>query len=278
MKTKEGLGWKIARNIIIVLGFFMVLAPMYLVFINTFKSLDEAGRNFFALPETLNFSNYIELFTKNNYWAYVKNSAVISIIGIVLVIIVNPAVSYAIARNFNRAYYKTIYFYIILGLFVPFQVIMLPLTKIMTDMKLLSPAGLIILYTALSLSKGVFMFVNYIQSLPIEIEEAARIDGCNTFQVYSKIVLRLLGPMLATLVVMDALWFWNDFMLPLLLLNKTQANWTLPLFQYNFKTEYSFNYTMAFTAYFMSMFPIIVVYCLGQKHIIAGLTAGAVKS
>ena len=122
------------------------------------------------------------------------------------------------------------------------------------------------------------MFVNYIRSLPLEIEEAARIDGCNTFQVYNRVVLPLLGPMLATLVVMDALWFWNDFMLPLLLLNKSREYWTLPLFQYNFKTEYSFNYTMAFTAYFMSMFPIIAVYCFGQKYIISGLTAGAVKS
>lgn len=275
---REGLGWRIARDILIATGFFMILAPMYLVVVNTFKSLDEAGRNFFALPESLNFSNYVELFTKNNYWNYVFNSAVISVVGIVLVVLVNPAVSYAIARNFRRPYYKTIYYFIIMGLFVPFQVIMLPLTKIMTDMNLLSPVGLIILYTALSLSKGVFMFVNYIQSVPLEVEEAARIDGCNTFQVYVRIVLPLLGPMLATLVVMDALWFWNDFMLPLLLLNKSRDFWTLPLFQYNFKTEYSFNYTMAFTAYFMGMFPIIVVYCFGQKYIISGLTAGAVKS
>ena len=269
---KEALGWRIARNILILLGIFMILAPMYLVVVNTFKSLDEAGKNFFSLPQS------VELFTKNNYWVYVRNSAMISIVGIVLVVLVNPAVAYAISRNFKRTYYKTVYYLIIIGLFVPFQVIMLPLTKIMTEMNLLSPFGLIILYTALSLSKGVFMFVNYIRSLPLEIEEAARIDGCNTFQVYSRIVLPLLGPMLATLLVMDALWFWNDFMLPLLLLNKAREFWTLPLFQYNFKTEYSFNYTMAFTAYFMSMFPIIAVYCFGQKYIISGLTAGAVKS
>lgn len=275
---KEALGWRIGRDILIILGFFMILAPMYLVVVNTFKSLDEAGKNFFGLPQSLDFSNYVELFTKNNYWSYVRNSALITVVGIVLVVLVNPAVSYAISRNFRRTYYKTVYYLIIMGLFVPFQVIMLPLTKIMTEMNLLSPVGLIILYTALSLSKGVFMFVNYIRSLPLEIEEAARIDGCNTFQVYNRVVLPLLGPMLATLVVMDALWFWNDFMLPLLLLNKSREYWTLPLFQYNFKTEYSFNYTMAFTAYFMSMFPIIAVYCFGQKYIISGLTAGAVKS
>lgn len=275
---KEGLGWRILRDIVIVLGLLAVLIPLYIVFINTFKTLEEAGRSFFALPKSWDFQNYKELFTKNQFWTYVRNSAVISVVSIILVALVNPAVSYAIARNYHRGYYKFVYFYIIIGLFVPFQVIMLPLTKIMTNLKLLNPFGLIVLYTALSLTKGVFMFVNYIKGLPVEIEEAARIDGCNTFQVYYKIILHLIGPMLATLVVMDALWFWNDFMLPLLLLNKTPDFWTLPLFQYNFKTEYSFNYTMAFTAYFMSMFPVIIVYCFGQKHIIAGLTAGAVKS
>lgn len=275
---REGLGWRIGRDVVIALGLILILAPLYVVIVNTFKDLEEASKGFFALPQSLNFQNYEELFSKNNFWNYVKNSAYITVISIVLVIIINPAVSYAIARNFHRRYYKAVYFYIILGLFIPFQVIMLPVTKIMTNMDLLSPNGLILLYAALSLSKGVFMFVNYIQSLPYEVEEAARIDGCNAFQVYTKIVLHLIGPMLATLIVMDTLWFWNDFQLPLMILNKSPDYWTLPLFQYNFKSEYSFNYTMAFTAYFMCMFPVLIVYALGQKYIISGLTAGAVKS
>ena len=275
---REGLGWRIGRDVVIALGLILILAPLYVVIVNTFKDLEEASKGFFSLPQSLNFQNYEELFSKNNFWNYVKNSAYITVISIILVIIINPAVSYAIARNFRRRYYKAVYFYIILGLFIPFQVIMLPVTKIMTDMDLLNPNGLILLYAALSLSKGVFMFVNYIQSLPYEVEEAARIDGCNTFQVYTKIVLHLIGPMLATLIVMDTLWFWNDFQLPLMILNKSPDYWTLPLFQYNFKSEYSFNYTMAFTAYFMCMFPVLIVYALGQKYIISGLTAGAVKS
>lgn len=275
---REGLGWRIGRDVVIALGLILILAPLYVVIVNTFKDLEEASKGFFSLPQSLNFQNYEELFSKNNFWNYVKNSAYITVISIILVIIINPAVSYAIARNFHRRYYKAVYFYIILGLFIPFQVIMLPVTKIMTNMNLLSPNGLILLYAALSLSKGVFMFVNYIQSLPYEVEEAARIDGCNAFQVYTKIVLHLIGPMLATLIVMDTLWFWNDFQLPLMILNKSPDYWTLPLFQYNFKSEYSFNYTMAFTAYFMCMFPVLIVYALGQKYIISGLTAGAVKS
>ena len=274
---REGLGWRIGRDVVIALGLILILAPLYVVIVNTFKDLEEASKGFFSLPQSLNFQNYEELFSKNNFWNYVKNSAYITVISIILVIIINPAVSYAIARNFRRRYYKAVYFYIILGLFIPFQVIMLPVTKIMTNMNLLNPNGLILLYAALSLSKGVFMFVNYIQSLPYEVEEAARIDGCNTFQVYTKIILHLIGPMLATLIVMDTLWFWNDFQLPLMILNKSPDYWTLPLFQYNFKSEYSFNYTMAFTAYFMCMFPVLIVYALGQKYIISGLTAGAVK-
>lgn len=275
---REGLLWRAIRNIILLLGLILIITPLYLVVTNTFKTLEEAGQSFFSLPPNLSFNNYRELFGRNNYWTYVLNSTIISIISILIVVLIVPSVSYAIARNMKKRYYKALYFYLLLGLFIPFQVLMLPLTKQMTQLGLLNPTGLILIYSALCLSKGVFLFVSYIQGLPYEIEEAAKIDGCNTFQVYSKIVLFLIKPMIATILVMDALWFWNDFTLPLLILGSNKANWTLPLFQYNFKTEYSFNYTMAFTAYLTSMIPITIVYCIGQKYIISGLTAGAVKS
>ncbi|REK75162.1 carbohydrate ABC transporter permease [Paenibacillus paeoniae] len=274
---QEGLGWRILRNLILLIGIIIILGPMYLVVINSLKSLEEAGQGFFNLPRALDFSNYAELLSKGNYWRYVWNTTFITIGSIVMVLLINPTVAYAIARNRHKKYYNFVYLYILLGLFVPFQVIMLPLTKIMTNLSLLNPVGLILLYGALSLTRGVFLLVNYIEGMPMEIEEAARIDGCSTFQIYYSIILRLIMPMLVTLIIMDALWFWNDFMLPLLILNKSKEFWTLPLFQYNFKTEYSFNYTMAFTSYLMAMLPIIVVYAAGQKYIIAGLTEGAIK-
>jgi raffinose/stachyose/melibiose transport system permease protein len=148
----------------------------------------------------------------------------------------------------------------------------------MAALKLMNQWGLILLYITFSLTRGAFLFVNYIRALPLEIEEAAQIDGCNVLQTYFRIVIHLIKPMISTLVIMDILWYWNDFMLPLFLLNKSRDMWTLPLFQYNFKTEYSFNYPMAFTAYLLALLPILVVYCACQKHIINGLTAGAVKS
>ena len=274
---KAGLGWRILRDLLLAAGLILILCPMYLVVINSFKSLEEAGRNFFALPSSFYLENFKNLFTGNNYWGYVKNSFIISVVSICLILLLVPSVSYAIARNYNRKYYKGIYFYLLMGLFIPSQVIMLPVTKLMTNLNLLNRQGLIMLYAAFSLTQGVFLFVNYIRGLPFEVEESAYIDGCNVFQSYVKIVLPLVKPMIATILIMDLLWIWNDFMLPLLILNRSRDIWTLPLFQYNFKTEYSFDYTMAFTAYLMSMLPMLIVYCLGQKNIIKGLTAGSVK-
>lgn len=278
MKIKrDGFIWRLLRNILLFLGLVMILFPLWLVLSNSFKSLEEASADFFALPKSLNFQNYIELFTNSNYWIFLRNSLIITVVSIALILLLVPSVSYAIARNFDKKYYKTIYFYLLMGLFIPSQVILLPVTKMMSKLNLLNQQGLIILYAAFSLTQGVFLFVNYIRGLPYEIEESAQIDGCSVFQTYVKIVLPLIKPMISTILIMDVLWIWNDFMLPLLILNRSQSIWTLPLFQYNFKTEYSFDYTMAFTAYLLAMLPMLLIYCMGQKYIVKGLTAGSVK-
>lgn len=275
---RESMFWNFWKWLIVGFGLIVILGPMYLVFANSFKTLDEASKNFFALPIHFTLDNVRELVNSQNYFMYVGNSFVISVVSMVLVVLFVPLVSYALARNLNRRYYNFVYHYVMLGLFIPSQVIMLPLVKQMSALKLMNHTGLILLYVTFSLTRGVFLFVNYIRALPVEIEEAARIDGCNVMQTYFKVVIHLIRPMIATLVIMDFLWYWNDFQLPLFMLNKSRDLWTLPLFQYNFKTEYSFDYPMAFTAYLVALVPVLIVYCACQKHIINGLTAGAVKS
>ena len=270
--------WHTLRNIILLIGLALILFPMYLVVINSFKTLEEAGKNFFALPKVLSFDNVSALLKSQNYFRYVGNSVLVSVLSMSVVAVFVPLVSYAIARNLKKRYYKFLYLYMLLGLFIPSQVILLPIVKQMAALRLMNQWGLILLYITFSLTRGAFLFVNYIRALPIEIEEAAQIDGCNVLMTYFRIVVHLIKPMISTLVIMDILWYWNDFMLPLFLLNKSRDMWTLPLFQYNFKTEYSFDYPMAFTAYLLALLPVLAVYCLCQKHIINGLTAGAVKS
>jgi len=275
---RESMFWNFWKWLIVAFGMLIILGPLYLVFANSFKTLDEASKNFFALPVNFTLDNVRELIGSQNYFMYVGNSFLVSVVSMVLVVLFVPMVSYALARNLKYRYYNFVYHYVMLGLFIPSQVIMLPLVKQMSSLKLLNHTGLILLYVTFSLTRGVFLFVNYIRALPVEIEEAAHIDGCNVMQTYFKVVIYLIRPMIATLVIMDFLWFWNDFQLPLFMLNKSKELWTLPLFQYNFKTEYSFDYPMAFTAYLVALVPVLVVYCACQKHIINGLTAGAVKS
>lgn len=275
---KEGIIWKTFKCVVIILGLILILGPVFVIFINTMKTMQEAGRDFFALPSGLNFDNYKELFSRSDFWSSFRNSLIVTVTSVSLIVIVIPALSYAVARNLNKKYYKLLYYYILAGIFIPFQVLMLPMVKQMTQIKLLNQFGLILLHLTFSLPTGLFLFVNYIRSLPAEVEEAARVDGCNVFQTYVRIVIYLIKPMIATIIVMDSLGCWNNFMMALLILNKNHSMWTLPLMQYNFKAEYSFNYTMAFTAYIVCMIPIVIVYALGQKYIIKGLTAGAVKS
>lgn len=270
--------WHTLRNIVLFIGLVLIIFPMWLVVINSFKTLEEASQSFFALPQSINLDNVKELLSSQNYFQYVGNSLMVTVISMAVVALFIPLVSYAIARNMQRRYYKFLYVYIMLGLFIPSQIILLPIVKQMSSLNMLNSWGLILLYITFSLTRGVFLFVNYIKSLPIEIEEAAQIDGCTVVQTYFKVVIHLIKPMISTLIIMDVLWYWNDFQLPLFLLNRSRDMWTLPLFQYNFKTEYSFDYPMAFTAYIISLLPVLVVYCFCQKHIISGLTAGAVKS
>jgi raffinose/stachyose/melibiose transport system permease protein len=270
--------WHSLRNIMLFIGLAVILFPMYLVIINSFKTLEEASKDFFALPKAFSFDNVQALLNSQNYFRYVGNSVLVAVLSMGVVAVFVPLVSYAIARNLKKRYYKFLYMYMLLGLFIPAQVILLPIVKQMASLKLMNQWGLILLYITFSLTRGAFLFVNYIRALPVEIEEAAQIDGCNVLKTYFRIVIHLIKPMISTLVIMDILWYWNDFMLPLFLLNKSRDMWTLPLFQYNFKTEYSFDYPMAFTAYLLALLPVLVVYCACQKHIINGLTAGAVKS
>lgn len=143
---------------------------------------------------------------------------------------------------------------------------------------MLSIGGIIILYLAYSLQEGVLLTVSFIQpDISYELEESAYIDGAGIVYTFVKIAYPLINPIIITLAIMDTLWIWNDFQLPLLMLNASQKLWTLPLFQYNFQNKYTVYYNQAFAVFILSIVPIMIFYLLAQKQILEGLTAGAVK-
>ena len=170
------------------------------------------------------------------------------------------------------------YSFLILGIFVPFQVIMIPITSMMTKLGLSSITGLIILYLAYAVPQTLFLYVGYIKTaIPVDLDEAAEIDGCGKFRMYFQIMFPLMKPMHATTLIINALWIWNDFLLALLLLNKDDSNWTLPLFQYNYQGQYFSDFGPSFASYVVGIIVILSVYLVFQRNIISGMTNGSVK-
>ena len=259
-RSKSSRILKILSYVLLITGMIVILYPFYLTIITALKTPQESSQSFFSFPQSFYLGNLVTL------------------VSVFLIMVLIPMCSYAIARNMEKRYYKTMYFYLLAGIFVPFQVIMVPLVKYLSKLNLCNIPGLIIMCVTLASSQGVFLLVNYIRSVPRDLEEAAYIDGCGTVKAYVKIVLPMIRPILATIFVLNALWVWNDFQMPLLILNQSQDMWTLPLFQYNFKSQYSFDYNLAFASYLIAMIPVLIAYACAQKHIVSGLTQGAVKS
>jgi raffinose/stachyose/melibiose transport system permease protein len=264
--------------IFVVLGALIVLFPMYLTVVTAFKTPAETTKNFFMPPMTLFLDNFKYILNRSEFLTYVKNSVIVTVVSITLISIVTPMVSYAIARNMNHSkFYKGLYMYFLLAIFVPFQVIMVPLTKVLSKINLMNLVGLIICYLSFSLAQSVFLYTGYIKSVPLELEESAFIDGASVMQTFFRIVYPLIMPMTATIIILNSLWIWNDFLLPLLVLNKSSKMWTMPLFMFNFKNQYTFDVNYAFAAFLLALVPIMILYAFMQKYIIEGLTVGALK-
>lgn len=277
-KSSKGVAFSALKYAVLIFGCLLIAAPLYLTVITALKTRQESTADFFAFPSSFYLGNFAEVIGKQNYFTYLGNTVLITVSSLILMALVIPALSYALSRNMRRSrFYRFSYIYLVIGLFVPFQVVMVPLVKIVSAFNMSNIWGLIILNLMFALRDGVFLFVAYMDSVPIELEESAHIDGCSVFRTYASIVFPLVKPMTATILILNGLSVWNDFMLPLLLLNRSKSMWTLQLFQYNFKTAYTFDYNLAFASFLLSMLPIMVVYVFAQKYIIQGLTNGAVK-
>lgn len=271
---------KTGKNLLVLLallpGIILIIFPMYVTIVTAFKTPQESGSSFFALPSSFFLGNFISVLNKSYYFRYILNTAVILVCSVIVELLIVPMAAYSIQRN-NRKYYRFIYIFIVCGLFVPFQVRMVSLVQMMSQLHLMSKLGMVFLYLAATTPPGVFLITGYLKSVPEQIEEAAYMDGSSYGATYFKVVFPLLKPILSTLLIKDSLFIWNDFQLPLIILNGSTKSWTLQLFQYNFKSQYSFDYNLAFASFIMTMLPILILYILIQKNIVAGLSAGAVK-
>lgn len=277
MKKEEKLNqfWK---YVLLIVGGILILVPLLVTVFSSFKTTKDIMNHFFSLPNPFTLSNYERLIS-DGIGGYFCNSAVITVLSLIVVAFFIPAAAYSIARNMSKKKaFAIMYSLLILGIFVPFQVIMIPITVMMSKLGLANMWGLVILYLTYAIPQTLFLYVGYIKiSVPDSLDEAAEIDGADRFTIYRRIIFPMLKPMHATTLIINALWFWNDFMLPLLILNKDSKMWTLPLFQYNYQGQYFNDYGPSFASYIVGIVTITIVYLIFQKHIISGMSNGAVK-
>ncbi len=263
---------------LLIIGGILILIPLLVTILSSFKTTKDIVDNFFSWPKPFILDNYQTLLD-DGIKDYFLNSTIITVVSLLAVTLVVPAAAFSIARNMSkRKAFAIMYSLLILGIFVPFQVIMIPITVMMNRIGMANMWGLILLYLTYAIPQTLFLYVGYIKvSVPESMDEAAEIDGADKFTTYRKIIFPMLKPMHATTMIINALWFWNDFMLPLLILNKDSRMWSLPLFQYNYTGQYFNDFGPSFASYIVGIVTITLVYLVFQKHIIAGMSNGAVK-
>ena len=264
--------------LILTLGALAIIFPFYLTIVSSLKDMSDIFSNFFGLPKKLSLDNFRYVLSKPDYFIALKNTVIITGISVVAMITFLPMCSYAISRRRTTSkFYNFLYFFMVAGIFIPFQVKMPPLIKLMSQIGMLNRTGAILLYIANSTCEGVFLMVGYLSAIPKDLEEAAYIDGASTHQVFRMIVRPVMSPIISTVVIKNSLWIWNDYFMPSLVLNQSNLNRTLTLYQYSFRTENSTNFTIVFAVMLLSILPILIAYCIFQKQIVAGMMEGAVK-
>jgi raffinose/stachyose/melibiose transport system permease protein len=273
-KDSAPVNWWLTA-LLIVLSLTIAI-PFYFAIVTALKTTDQLGGTGFGFPTTLHWSNFADAWRLTDYPKTALNSAIITVGTVVLTLLTNSMVAYAIARNMSRRFFKVMYFYFVSALFVPFPIIMLPVAKETALLHLDNRLGLILLYVVYGLAFNIFIFTAYIQSIPRELEEAAAMDGASTWGVFWRVIFPLLAPMNATVGILTCLWAWNDFLLPLVILSDPGSA-TLPLVQYVFQSQFQTNYPAAFASYLMAMAPLLLVYVFSQRWVISGVTQGAVK-
>ncbi|WP_423188972.1 carbohydrate ABC transporter permease [Alkalibacterium sp. f15] len=272
---KKRYNWP--ATIMLMISSIFILFPLYITIVTAFKTRQELSGNLLALPSTWSFDNIIQAIQLTGFWGALTNSLVITIPTVIATVLVHSLVGYVIARNLHRKGFKILYYYIVSAMFVPFSILMLPLVTQTSSWGIDNRYGMILLYLVLNLAFNTFLYVGFVKTIPVELEEAAVMDGASEWKIFWQVIFPLMKPMNATVAILTTLGTWNDFMLPLVILGGRRHLATIPLTQYIFESQFSTNYTLAFSSYLLAMLPMLIIYIIAQKWVISGVTRGALK-
>lgn len=263
-------------EMIMILVALIFLVPFYFLFVNSVKSFGELLTDSAGLPTTFEWSNYSRAWSITNFPSALGNSLVVTVVSNLLLALFSAMTAYQMVRR-NTRFNQLLFAMFVAAMVIPFQSIMIPLVKVTSTIGLgNSLYGLIICYLGFGVPLSVFLFHGFTKSIPLEIEEAATVDGSSPYGVFFRVVFPLMKPMFVTVIILNTLWIWNDYLLPSLILTSAELR-TIPIATFAFFGQYTKQWDLALPALVLGITPIIIFFLAMQKYIIEGITAGAVK-
>lgn len=260
-----------------VIGVY-TLFPIYFLFVNSFKSQKEIVAAPMSLPAVWDFSYLKNAAEQIKLVESVANTLLITVVAVALIVLTASITAWMMVRNKTKAS-NVLFLVFTAAMLIPFQSVMYPLVSLMEALGLKNTFGLILMYGGFGLSMTVFMYHGFLKGIPLSLEEAAVIDGANIFQLFFNIVFPLVKPITATVIITNAMWIWNDYLLPFLIIGNNKSK-TLTLSLYYAKSlsgQYGNPWELIFPAVLICVIPILAIFIFLQKNIIEGIAAGAVK-
>jgi raffinose/stachyose/melibiose transport system permease protein len=264
-------------ELLVIIAALIYLSPFYFVVVNSFKSFGEIVENAASVPEKLSLVNYVKAWDMISFPRVFLNSVLVTFFSIGGMVLMGAMAAWRIVRRRTPAS-SLIFVLFISAMVIPFQSVMIPMVKVANLLGLINSLhGVVVIYFGFGMPLTVFLLHGYVKSIPRELEDSAYIDGCTTVQTFFHIVLPLLQTMIVTVIILQTLWIWNDFLLPLLVLFSEKIR-TIPLGIFSFFGQHMNRWDWALSTLIMGMVPVILFFLFLQRFIIKGITAGSVKA
>jgi len=276
-KAQKKLKWTdIVLFLIVVLLAFLFFYPVLFAVMSAFKSNGDILKDPTSLPTSFYVQNFFDLFHKSDFFTAIIHSLTLTVVSEFLIVFIVPMSAYGIERRPSRAS-KFIYTYFLAGMMIPFHLYMFPLFKELKMLRMFgNMVGPVVIYISGSIAFGSLLYCSFLKGIPLEIEEAAMIDGSSPFQTFWRITFPLLGPCTASMVILNGLGIWNDYLMPYLVLPSGRAK-TITVEIASFVGQYTSRWDIVFAGTAVSMIPAMIVFMMFQKYFVKGITAGAAK-
>ncbi|MBS5063773.1 MAG: carbohydrate ABC transporter permease [Hungatella hathewayi] len=272
-RTRKLIG-HIIGNVVAVFLSLIVIIPLVVLFLNSFKTSGEANRMTLSLPTEWIFENYTKVIEQGKLFSSFFNGLLYATCSVVIAVVLVSAAAFVISRN-QKGVNRFLYYFIISGIAMPINNV--ALMKVMQAFHLMNTRiGIILLYAAINVPLSLFLAYGFIGTIPREIDEAAVIDGCKPHQLFIRVIAPLLKPIVSTLFVLNFMSVWNDFTMPLYYLNNSRK-WPMTLAVYNFFGAFENSWNLVAADIMLTLAPVLLVFIVGQKYIVGGVSAGSVK-